>query len=450
MSLSSSIGAIAVVVLVGIALARLQPALLPHGPAVPWKPKIAYSQVDPGNVSLLRNGGRLRKIVAARFEDDGDENILHGPESVVLDRDGNVFVMTERSKLLMLSDLRPQVGDDVDTAKEEESSDTKTTTTKILLAKVTVVRDSLGSGRPLGGAFTNDGSNYLYMCDAHLGLIRLRDPLNDPRSKIEIVATTAPAEPGTADSSSSSTTLMTPIRYANDVAIGTRTGRVYFTDSTDVSPDLYDGKWDTLFASKVELLRGKAAGRLLAYDPETDAVSTLATGLKFANGVAVDDDETLLLVGETFGIKLHAYHLDGPRKGEMDVVLDSKDMVGYVDGSGCATGGDKNDDFKCYAAVVSAIVPIHKLLLKLPHPIDMWLRTLILMLPRSLFPKTKKYGGVVEVTLDRSTKQLKSFRYLQDPDGRDASSISGVAYRDGELYLGTLTNDYIAVYDVSS
>lgn len=71
----------------------------------------------------------------------------------------------------------------------------------------------LGMGRPLGGCFTNN--NTLYIADAHLGLTRL----SSPGAKVELVASRV-MDQGQ----------WTQILYANDVVVGPKTGRVYFTD----------------------------------------------------------------------------------------------------------------------------------------------------------------------------------------------------------------------------
>jgi DNA-binding beta-propeller fold protein YncE len=70
---------------------------------------------------------------------------------------------------------------------------------------------------PLGAKFTPDG-NTVYIADGALGLLRVVDPLN-PKSKVEIVASKV-MDGGK----------ITPITFADDVTIGPKSGRVYFTD----------------------------------------------------------------------------------------------------------------------------------------------------------------------------------------------------------------------------
>ena len=197
--------------------------------------------------------------------------------------------------------------------------------------------------------------------------------------------------------------------------------------------------WDTMYASKTDMMRGKPMGRLLEYDPATNQIKVLARDLRFANGVGSDNDETFIVVAETFGLRLHKYHLTGPQKGTLETLVDSKDMTGYPDGVDC--GGDKK---RCYAVFPSSVVPLAKLINKIPHPIDKALRNIVMMLPKTMAPKVKAYGGVIEV--DPTTKEIQ---YFQDPHGEDIGMLAGVTVWDNKLYLGSLRNNYVGVYDLN-
>jgi sugar lactone lactonase YvrE len=291
-------------------------------------------------------------------------------------------------------------------------------------AKVNFVKD-LGIGRPLGGKFSPDGQT-LYIADAILGLTRLKNP-HDPASKVELVSN-AVMDDG----------VMTPILYADDVDIGPISGKVFFSDASTIAPDrqLKTKTWNTLYASKMDLARGVGTGRLLQYDPSTDEVSVLARNIHFANGVAVDENEDFLFLSETFGPRLLKYDLKAGGFQGLEVVVDNKDITGYVDGLDCA-------GTKCYAVMPSAISPVHKLWSMLPAAVDVFVRTLIMALPKSFMPPVQKYGGILEV--DPSTG---AFRYFQDPNGLDIAMLCGVTEHDGKLYLGSLENDYIGVYNL--
>jgi sugar lactone lactonase YvrE len=47
------------------------------------------------------------------------------------------------------------------------------------------------------------------------------------------------------------------------------------------------------------LLEGEGTGRLLRYDPETNAVHVVLKGLVFPNGVQISEDQQFLLFTET-------------------------------------------------------------------------------------------------------------------------------------------------------
>ncbi len=141
--------------------------------------------------------GKLQKI----FErvEEGKPRLLKGIETVFFDSKGTMYSTNEDANLIALTDFQTDL-----------NGKTTAKTTKIA---------GLGVGRPLGARFTGD-DNTLYITDAVLGLTRIQKP-QDPKSKVEIVATTV-MDQGKE----------TRILFADDVAIGPKTGMVYFTDGT--------------------------------------------------------------------------------------------------------------------------------------------------------------------------------------------------------------------------
>lgn len=125
---------------------------------------------------------------------------MKGPESVLFDEKGTMYVMTEDAKLLSLTVII-----DIGTVNSVATS----------TAKVTEVMN-LGNGRPLGGKFAKDGT--LYIADTLLGLTRVRFG-KGKQPMVEIVASRVKINEQ-----------WSPICYANDVDIGPKTGNVYFTD----------------------------------------------------------------------------------------------------------------------------------------------------------------------------------------------------------------------------
>ena len=128
------------------------------------------------------------------------------------------------------------------------------------------------------------------MCNLPKGGIPTKTHSTSPRPVVELIASQVKLDDGS----------WSPIRYADDVDVGPRTGHVYFTDASNVTPDrdpATGGKtWDIMCTSILEGLRGSRTDRLLRYKPETGEVDVLATGAAFANGVpVVDVDETSVL-----------------------------------------------------------------------------------------------------------------------------------------------------------
>ena len=194
--------------------------------------------------------------------------------------------------------------------------------------------------------------------------------------------------------------------------------------------------------SKMDAMRGKRTGRLLKYDPSVDEVTVLARNLYFPNGIAVDKDETFLYFVETFTLRLMKFSLED---GSISTIVQNE-LTGFPDGGDCGWPGITTEtSASCFAVMPSAMVPIMKMAVSIPPPYDSIFRSLIMALPKTLAPPVKKYGGVVEV--DPINGGI--IRLLQDPTGEDAAAFAGVTVQDNKLYLGSLKNNYIGVYDLA-
>jgi Strictosidine synthase len=401
-------------------------AFLPYGPAVPWNSADhkSFAPVDPSNDSLQIKHGRTQRIYERLEEGEGQKKpLLVGPETVFFDKDGTMFVLTEDAKLVRLTDFKD--GDDGST----------------VTAKTTLIKN-IGVGRPLSGKFTNDGKT-LYIADAILGLLRIDNPITDPQSKVELVASSFRKYKQKAQK----------LLFVDDVCIGPKSGKVYFTDATTIAPDRikHEGgakrsTWDLMYGTLTDLFRGAKSGRLLEYDPKTDTVKLLADSLHFPNGIAVDKDETFLFFAETWSRRLSKYHLTGnkDKKGTLEIVVENDKLVGYPDGTDCSWSKEGPGSGKCYAAIPTSILPFHQLLAKLPDAVDLMLRMIYLLLPRHFAPRINPYGGFMEVD-----SKTGDFRHIQDPNGKDMVVITGVTEHNGKLYLGSIVNNFIGVYDLA-
>jgi hypothetical protein len=426
-------------------------SLLPHGiPQIMRQiPKFATvndftKNNNNNNNALQMQHGRTHKIVCDNTTTTTSTTMIQGPETIVFGKDDRMYIMTETAWLVEI--IIPNNHH----IKKDDGMDSSSN--PIIPATCRMVHD-LGNGRPLGGAFDRTGK-YLYMADAILGLTRIAVDHSSSSSSsskttttnptVEVLVSSVPDRNGGLVPSSS-------IRYCDDVAVGPKSGRIYFTDATTVAPDRVffgndtkqqHGEWDTLYASKVDFMRGYGTGRLLMYDPTTQKTTVLMDHdrkIHFANGVAVDKDERYVVMAETFGLRIHRYDL---RTHTSEILIDSHQLPGYVDGMDCS-----RTSTICYAVMPSAILPIHKWLNALPPSLSRYFRIFMSLLPRKWTPPVKKFGGIVE--FDSAATPGSPIRTILDPTGRDISMLTGVTIHKDKLYLGSLTNPFVGVYDLN-
>lgn len=402
------------VIFAAVAVHQLLSKQFPHGRPVDLAPSNRHSgpAVDPSNVSLRLSSGKLTKIYE-RVEDEGTPRLLVGPETIIFDNDGIMYTLTEQSKLVSITDFQQ---------KREDDPSIKT-------AKVTEVAD-LGIGRPLGGKF--DSGSCLYFADVLKGLCRICLD-QKPKPVVELVASRCQLEDGT----------WSDVTYADDVDIGPKTGHVYFSDATNIKldRDLHTGVWDIMYPSKLEAIRGLKSGRLLRYKPETGEVDLLASSAAlFANGVAVDAQESFVVFTSTFEGKVMKYHLTGQKVGQLETIL--TDFPGFLDGIDCSF-----DSSLCLVAMPAPFTPDLKALFTIPPLLSRFVRSILMLIPRTLAPEAKPYGGVAVVHPGDELSKPSVQQIYQDPTGDDISVITGVTEHDGSVYLGSLHHDFIGVLD---
>jgi sugar lactone lactonase YvrE len=180
----------------------------------------------------------------------------YGTEDVLLRADGQVLTGVEDGRILA-----------IDPATGAES----------------VVADT--GGRPLGLEHHPDGG--YVVCDSTRGLLHVEDD--------GAVTELATGHEGT------------PFLFCNNAAVG-RDGTIYFSDS---STKFGFEHW------RGDLMEHRPSGRLFRRDP-SGAVTLLASGLAFANGVALAPDESFVVVAETAGYALRRVWLTGPRAGDVE------------------------------------------------------------------------------------------------------------------------------------
>jgi len=206
-------------------------------------------------------------------------------------------------------------------------------------------------------------------------------------------------------------------QFADDLYV--HDGVVYFTDAT-----VHEIFQDELF----EL---QDTGRLLSYDLETGETAVELTGLGFANGVAPGPDGESLLVNETSRYRIRRYWVEGDRAGEDEVFVDN--LPGYPDNVDVASEGGY------WVAIPSMRDESLEALQRRP-----WVKRQLGKLPESVLQQVSgdPYGLVLRV--DESGEVVDS---LHDPAGGVFGVTSATEY-DGDLYLGSLFNDYVYRYEL--
>jgi sugar lactone lactonase YvrE len=247
-------------------------------------------------------------------------------------------------------------------------------------------------GRPLGLHF--DAAGNLVVADAYKGLLSIT-----PDGSIAVLST----EQGGV-----------PFGLTDDVDIAAD-GTIYFSDATSRF---------THAEYVADLMEHRPNGRLLAYDPETQATRLVLDRLYFANGVAVSPDQSFVLVVETAKYRVQRYWLTGPRQGEAEVFIDN--LPGFPDG----VSSNGKDTF--WLALASPRKPDVDAML--PHP---FMRKIIMRLPEAMLPAAENYGFVLGLDMDG-----RVVHNLQDPSAAYAQ-ITSVQEHEGMLYLGSLVEEAI-------
>ncbi|KAK9839140.1 hypothetical protein WJX74_010395 [Apatococcus lobatus] len=266
-------------------------------------------------------------------------------------------------------------------------------------------------GRPLG--HMPDGKGNLIMADGCKGLVSL-----NLETGLKTLLTNS-----VDDAASFSNT--SEIKYANDLDIASD-GTIYFSDSSVVAPPRSaDGKCDTYAAFMQTYYHGASTGRLLSYNPATGKTKALATGIFYANGVALSQDESYVLLAETGALRILRIWLSGPKAGQQEIF--ATNIPGMPDGISRGPGGT------FWVAIVARPPAAFLKIRSWPT-----LRWLCAWLPPSWLPKPVPYGLVLQVN-----EQGQVLQSLHDPTGKHAFSISAVHEHDGKLYLGSLAAPYM-------
>ena len=261
-------------------------------------------------------------------------------------------------------------------------------------------------GVPLGLQFDSRGN--LIIADAIKGLLSL-----DQNGKITVLTQMAEND--------------SPILFADELDIA-EDGKIYFSDaSTKFGLQNSDS---ALSASLLEIMEHGGTGRVLVYDPLDKSTKTVATGLTFANGIAMCPNDECLLVAETGSYQILKLWLTGPKTGKMEPIITN--LPGFPDNI------NRGLDGRYWVGLTS------------PRSTDLdkmagnpGIRKLVQRLPAFMRPAAELYGFVLAIDLDGNV-----LAQYQDPSASYPLTTGATEPGDGWLYIGSLGATYLGRKDI--
>ncbi len=249
-------------------------------------------------------------------------------------------------------------------------------------------------GRALGIETDADGS--LVVANAYLGLQRV--------STDGSVATLLSAVNGR------------PLLYTDDLAVAAD-GTIYFSEASTKFGARQSG--GTYEGSLLDIMEHGGHGQIIAFNPTSGDATVIIDKLNFANGIAISDDQSFLLVSDLGSYRILKHWLLGPDADKTEVLLDN--LPAFADNINNGLNG------RFWIGMIS---PRNELLDKLSdNPL---LRKMVQRLPAILRPKAERYSHVIAIN-----GKGEVLMNLQDPAAR-YPSLTGVLETDDALYLTTL------------
>ncbi len=335
---------------------------------VPIDPVSWDAPVDAGLVDPFASNDRLRR---AKVFDLGSHT---GPEDVTSGPDGLIYAAMADGVIIR---LRP------DGSRVEVFAET--------------------GGRPLGIEFDAHGN--LFVANATLGIQKIT-----PDGIVQVLVDTYNGQ---------------RIEYADDLAVAAN-GKIYFSDaSSKFSASKSGGSYE---ASLLDILEHGGHGRIFEFDPASGKTVVIADGLNFANGVAISDDQQYLLFNETAHYRVWRYWLEGPRRGQREVVIGN--LPGFPDNVNNGLNG------KFWIGLVA---PRNDLLDDLSN--KPWLRKVTQRLPAFLRPKAEPSSHIIAIAGDGQV-----LMNLQDSSATVPALTGAFETRDA-IWLSSLFGNRLARID---
>jgi hypothetical protein len=137
------------------------------------------------------------------------------------------------------------------------------------------------------------------------------------------------------------------------------------------------------------------------------------------------------------------HHLTGPQKGTTEVFASG--FPGYCDGI------NFSEDGKAVYVAIPTLRPLIMMVLPLLPDIffgfqislSTFVRNILIRLPPIMRPKPGKSGAVL--VLDATDGSVREEFY--DLQGDNVEMVTAVSEKHGKLYLGSLSNSYVGVFD---
>ena len=334
---------------------------------VPIDPVAWTAPVNQGIADPFGADDRLRHATGIQLGEH------FGPEDVTAGQDGRLYATTRGGKILQIDGY----------GKVREFAD-------------------LG-GRALGIESDADGS--LVAANAYLGLQRI-----SMDGKVDLLIDEVGGR---------------PLVYANDLAIAAD-GKIYFSEAStkfgaEASAGTYEG-------SLLDIMEHGGHGQIIAFDPASGDAEVIIEGLQFANGVAISEDQSFLLIAETGSYRILKHSLTGPAAGNTAVLVDN--LPGFPDNINNGENG------RFWVGLVAPRVDIVDTLSDRP-----FLRKALQRLPASMRPKAEPYSHVIAINGNGEV-----LMNLRDPAAK-FPSLTGVYETRSSLYLTRLFGSELPVLD---
>ncbi|AJE49126.1 ABC transporter permease [Celeribacter indicus] len=212
------------------------------------------------------------------------------------------------------------------------------------------------------------------------------------------------------------------IRLADDLDIAPD-GRIFFSEAS-IRYTVHD--WP------VDMIESRGNGRIICYDPRDGSTRTVLRNRIFPNGIVCLPDGQSLLFNETWACRVCRYWFDGPRKGQVEIVLDG--LPGYPDNINRASDGNY------WVCLVGMRGPVLDMAMTRPGFRRRMTRRIA---PANWLYPNINTGCVIKITPDGEV--LES---LWDRGGVNHPMVTSCKEHEGHLYIGGVSNNRVGRWKI--